>query len=50
MSPPTPWIGLRERIDIIAFLLWIAMLAAVLWATQGQDAEGEREARHCPDW
>ncbi len=30
---PTPWIGLFERINISVFLLWIVMLAAVLWRT-----------------
>ena len=41
MNLPTPWIGLWERINISVFLLWIVMLAAVLWTTQGQDPEGE---------
>jgi hypothetical protein len=31
MNLPTPWIGLWERINISAFLLWMVMLAAVLW-------------------
>ena len=30
---PTPWIGLWERISISVFLLWVAMLGAVLWRT-----------------
>lgn len=30
---PTPWIGLFERINISVFLLWIVVLAAVLWRT-----------------
>ena len=30
---PTPWIGLWERINISMFLLWVVMLAAVLWRT-----------------
>ena len=30
---PTPWIGLWERINISVFLLWVVMLAAVLWRT-----------------
>jgi hypothetical protein len=41
LNLPTPWIGLWERIDITVFLLWIVMLAAVLGATPGRDAEGE---------
>jgi len=38
-NQPTPWIGLWERINISAFLLWVVMLGAVLWRTgrpQGQ--------------
>ena len=30
---PTPWIGLWERINISVFLLWVVMLAAVMWRT-----------------
>jgi hypothetical protein len=44
MNLPTPWIGLWERINISVFLLWIVMLAAVLWRSataKGQDPEGE---------
>ena len=41
MNLPTPWIGLWERINISVFLVWVVMLAAMLWATQEQDAEGE---------
>jgi hypothetical protein len=33
MNLSTPWIGLWERINISVFLLWIVMLAAVLWRT-----------------
>jgi hypothetical protein len=40
MNLPTPWIGLWERINISVFLLWIAMLAAVLWPPQRQN-EGQ---------
>jgi hypothetical protein len=39
---PTPWIGLWERINISVFLLWVVMLAVVLWRTgaeNGQDPE-----------
>jgi hypothetical protein len=41
MNLPTPWIGLWERINISVFLLWIVMLAAVLWTARGRDPEGE---------
>jgi hypothetical protein len=33
MNLPTPWIGLWERINISVFLVWVGMLAAVLWRT-----------------
>jgi hypothetical protein len=32
---PTPWMGLWERIDIGAFLLWIVVLAVLLWRQTG---------------
>ena len=44
MNLPTPWIGLWERINISVFLLWVVMLAAMLWRSEtakGQDLEGE---------
>jgi hypothetical protein len=28
---PTPWIGLFERVDIGAFLLWVVVLAVAFW-------------------
>jgi hypothetical protein len=28
---PTPWVGLRERISIFAFMLWVAVLAVALF-------------------
>ena len=31
MNLPTPWIGLWERINIIVFLMWVVVLATVLW-------------------
>jgi hypothetical protein len=40
MNLPTPWIGLWERINISVFLLWIAMLTAVLWRTGTTDRTG----------
>ena len=30
---PTPWVGLWERINISVFLLWVAVLATMLWRT-----------------
>lgn len=32
---PTPWIGLWERINIAAAMLWIALLAVALWRRSG---------------
>jgi len=31
---PTPWIGLWERINIMGFLLWVAVLAIALLRTE----------------
>jgi hypothetical protein len=30
---PTPWIGVRERINIYGYMLWMAMLAVILLRT-----------------
>jgi Protein of unknown function (DUF998) len=38
---PTPWIGLWERINITVFLLWVVVLATVLWRTG--TAQGETQ-------
>ena len=44
MNLPTPWIGLWERINITVFLIWIGMLAAVLWAMPARVAEGQQRS------
>jgi uncharacterized membrane protein YdjX (TVP38/TMEM64 family) len=36
---PTPWMGITERINMGAFLLWVVVLAAALWR-QRDHAEG----------
>jgi hypothetical protein len=36
---PTPWIGLWERINITVFLLWVVVLATMLWRTGSQHEE-----------
>jgi hypothetical protein len=28
---PTPWMGLKERVNIYAYMLWVAALAISLW-------------------
>jgi hypothetical protein len=35
---PTPWIGLWERTDIGAFLIWVMALATVLLRRGGPEA------------
>lgn len=44
MNLPTPWIGLWERINISVFLLWIVMLAAMLWLRKGTALPEERRS------
>jgi hypothetical protein len=34
---PTPWVGLWERINIVAFLLWVVVLAVVLMRSRGEE-------------
>jgi len=36
---PTPWIGLWERINISVFLLWVVVLATMLWRTGSAPVE-----------
>lgn len=36
---PTPWVGVWERINIGIFLLWVGVLAIVLWRTQRSVAQ-----------
>lgn len=31
---PTPWLGIAERINIGAYLLWVVVLAIALWRTR----------------
>jgi Protein of unknown function (DUF998) len=38
---PTPWIGVWERINIGAFLLWVVVLAIVLLRRRGSEAPVE---------
>jgi hypothetical protein len=42
---PTPWLGVRERINIYGYMLWLLVLALVLWraqATAPHDSLGGR--------
>jgi hypothetical protein len=38
---PTPVLGIGERISIGAFLLWVAVLAVVLWRTPVESADAQ---------
>jgi hypothetical protein len=38
---PTPWLGVKERINIYGYMLWIAMLAITLWRAQVTAAVGK---------
>jgi hypothetical protein len=38
---PTPWIGLWERVNISVFLLWVVMLAGLLWRNGPRQAVGD---------
>jgi hypothetical protein len=33
-NEPTPWMGIEERINIYATMLWVAVLAIGLFGTQ----------------
>ncbi len=44
-NPPTPWMGLWERIDIFATMLWIAVLAIALLRTQVERPQGKLDGR-----
>ena len=36
---PTPWLGLAERVNIYATMLWMAVLAISLWNVPGGSAQ-----------
>lgn len=38
---PTPWLGVRERINIYSYMLWLAVFAVVLWRGQTTTASGK---------
>jgi hypothetical protein len=37
---PTPWMGLRERINAYGYMLWLALLAVALWRAPVTEAAG----------
>lgn len=42
---PTPWVGVRERINIYGYMLWMLVLAIVLLRAGKRYATTERQAR-----
>jgi hypothetical protein len=42
---PTPGMGLVERANIYAYLLWVAALAVALWQHESEPARGKSEAK-----
>lgn len=44
-NEPTPWMGIEERINIYATMLWIGVLAVALPRAHGQVAPGHMEPR-----
>ena len=45
---PTPWIGLWERINISVFLLWVVVLATVLWRGGSKEVIGVKAPAALP--
>jgi hypothetical protein len=41
---PTPWLGVRERINIYGYMLWMLVLALVLWRAPAPAAAGKPPA------
>ena len=42
---PTPWVGVRERINIYGYMLWMLMLAATLLLTEDPNSKLNRAGR-----
>jgi hypothetical protein len=41
---PTPWLGVKERISIYSYMLWLLVLASVLWRAPTTAAAGKPPA------
>jgi hypothetical protein len=41
---PTPWVGVKERINIYGYMLWLAVLASVLWRNHAPATAGKPPA------
>jgi hypothetical protein len=39
---PTPWAGLWERVNIVAFLVWVVVLAVILFRTRAEPAKSDK--------
>jgi hypothetical protein len=48
VDQPTPWVGVWERINIGAFLLWVVVLAGMLWRTPFEPSRSIEEGKHEP--
>ena len=44
-NEPTPWVGVNERILIAAYMMWIIVLAIVLWRPKNPRLVGEGDQR-----
>lgn len=45
---PTPWFGVVERLNLGAYLLWVAVLAIALWREADRKEEGHAYPGHGP--
>ncbi len=50
---PTPWLGVKERINIYGYMLWLAVMALTLWRAQvtavaGKPPAGSRSPQLTP--
>jgi len=41
---PTPWLGVKERINIYGYMLWMAILAIVLWQKSSSEKSKDSTA------
>ena len=40
-NEPTPWMGLEERVNIYATMLWVALLAVGLWRAEAREESSQ---------
>jgi hypothetical protein len=44
-NQPTPWMGLKERVNIYAWMLWLAVLGISLWHSRGPRADDDLDGK-----